>query len=70
MIPEAHVKVFVLLFVIKLFYEIRQTKKYKAEDYGELYKRMKKGEVNKKQAMEIMGACETTYYRVMREEKH
>lgn len=30
---------------------------------------MKKGEVNKKQAMEIMGACETTYYRVMREVK-
>ena len=45
-------------------------KKYRAEEFVELYKRVKKGEVNKKQAMEIMGACETTYYRVMREEKH
>lgn len=44
-------------------------KKYKAEDYVELYKRVKRKEVNKKQAMEIMGACETTYYRVMREVK-
>ena len=45
-------------------------KKYRAEDFVELYKRVKKGEVNKKQAMEIMGACETTYYRVMREVKN
>lgn len=43
--------------------------KYRAEDYVELYERVKRREVNKKQAMEIMGACETTYYRVMREVK-
>ncbi len=43
--------------------------KYRPEDYVELYQRVKRKELNKKQAMGIMGACETTYYRVLRKIK-
>lgn len=44
-------------------------KKYKPEDYLELYERFERGEITQKQAMKIMGACQTTYYRVIREVK-
>lgn len=44
-------------------------KKYKPEDYMELYERFERGEITQKQAMKIMGACQTTYYRVINEVK-
>ncbi len=42
---------------------------YKAEDYLELYERFKNKEISQREAMSIMGACESTYYRVIREIK-
>lgn len=45
-------------------------KKYKPEDYMELYERFERGEITQKQAMKIMGACQTTYYRVINEVKN
>lgn len=44
-------------------------KKYKPEDYMELYERFERGEITQKQAMKIMGGCQTTYYRVINEVK-
>ncbi len=44
-------------------------KKYKPEDYMELYERFERGEITQKQAMKIMGACQTTYYMVINEVK-
>lgn len=45
-------------------------KKYKAEDYVELYERFKRKEITQKQAMQIMGVCQVTYYRVINEIKN
>ncbi len=45
-------------------------KKYKPEDYVELYERFKRKEITQKQAMRIMGACQTTYYRIINEIKN
>ncbi len=45
-------------------------KKYKAEDYVELYERFKRKEITQKQAMKIMGVCQVTYYRVINEIKN
>lgn len=42
---------------------------YKAEDYIELYERFKRKEISQKEAMAIMGVCESTYYRVINEIK-
>lgn len=46
-----------------------RSKKYKPEDYMELYERFERGEITQKQAMKIMGACQTTYYMVINEVK-
>lgn len=45
-------------------------KKYKAEDYVELYERFKRKEITQKQAMKIIGVCQVTYYRVINEIKN
>lgn len=45
-------------------------KKYKAEDYVELYERLKRKELTQKQAMKMMGVCRGTYYRVINEIKN
>ncbi len=44
-------------------------KKYRAEDYIDLYRKLLKSEINSKQAIKIMGASETTYYKIMSEVK-
>lgn len=43
--------------------------KYNAEDYIDLYIKFKRREITQKQAMEIMGVCEGTYYRIIHDIK-
>ncbi len=40
-------------------------KKYNAEDFADIYKRLKSGEIKKKQAMAEMGVSQVTYYRII-----
>lgn len=40
-------------------------KKYKPEDFIDIYKRLKSGEIKKKQAMAEMGVSQVTYYRII-----
>lgn len=42
-------------------------KKYKAEDFIEVYKRLKNGQIKKKQAMAEIGVSQVTYYRIIHE---
>lgn len=44
-------------------------KKYNAMDYKDIYLRFKRKEITQKQAMALMGVCETTYYRIVNEIK-
>ncbi len=44
-------------------------KKYKAEDYIHVYKQFKEHKITKKQAIKMIGASETTYYRIINEIK-
>jgi DNA invertase Pin-like site-specific DNA recombinase len=43
--------------------------KYRAEDYVEIYKKFKRKEISQKQAMEMMGVCRSTYYKIVDEVK-
>ena len=42
-------------------------KKYKAEDFIDIYKRLKSGQIKKKQAMAEIGVSQVTYYRIIHE---
>ena len=45
-------------------------KKYNAEDFTDIYKRLKSGEIKKKQAMAEMGVSQVTYYRIINKLKN
>lgn len=45
-------------------------KQYNAEDYAEIYAKFKRNEISQKEAMRQIGACQTTYYKIINELKN
>ena len=41
-------------------------KKYHPEKYAEIYEKFKRKEITQKEAMKLMGVCQTTYYRIIK----
>ncbi len=44
-------------------------KRYNPESYIEIYEKFKRKEITQKEAMQLIGACQTTYYRIIKELK-
>lgn len=44
-------------------------KKYNAKDYIDIYKRFLRKEISQKKAQKLMGVCQGTYYRIIKEIK-
>lgn len=45
-------------------------KQYNAGDYMEIYRKFRSKEITQKEAMRLIGACQTTYYKIINELKN